>query len=149
MLFVVEIDIVEVAISTGTFNTLLAAAQSAELVDALKGEGPMTLFAPNDEAFAALPSGTVENLLKPENKSQLQAVLLYHVLPGKVMALDIRGTTNPATLEGSTVEVVANKAWSKRNKRIVVNGANVIGADVEASNGVIHVIDAVLLPPDA
>jgi uncharacterized surface protein with fasciclin (FAS1) repeats len=145
----VEIDIVEVAVSTGSFNTLVAAAQSAELVDALKGDGPMTLFAPTDEAFAALPEGTVEDLLKPENQAQLQAVLLYHVIPGKVMALDIKGTVNVETLEGSTVVVVANNAWSKKNKKITVNGANVITTDVEASNGVIHVIDAVILPPGA
>jgi uncharacterized surface protein with fasciclin (FAS1) repeats len=145
----VEIDIVEVAVSTGSFNTLVAAAQSAELVDSLKGDGPMTLFAPTNEAFAALPEGTLEDLLKPENQARLQAVLLYHVVPGRVMAVDIKGTMNAETLEGSTVQVVANNAWSKVRKKITVNGANVITADVEASNGVIHIIDAVILPPDA
>jgi uncharacterized surface protein with fasciclin (FAS1) repeats len=146
---VVELDIVEVAVSAGTFTTLVAAVQSAELAEALKGEGPMTVFAPTDEAFAALPPGTVENLLKPENQAELQAVLLYHVVPGKVMAFDIKGTVSAETLEGSTVELVGNRVWSKGQKKVTVNGANVIAADVQASNGVIHVIDAVILPPGA
>jgi uncharacterized surface protein with fasciclin (FAS1) repeats len=142
-------DIVEVAVGAGTFQTLVAAAQAAELVDALKGEGPLTVFAPTDEAFAALPEGTVEELLKPENKERLQAVLLYHVVPGKVMSSDIKGTVNPATLQGSDLEVIRAKAWSKGRSKITVNGATVISADVLASNGVIHVIDAVILPPES
>jgi uncharacterized surface protein with fasciclin (FAS1) repeats len=140
-------DIVDVAASAGSFNTLVAAVKAAGLVDALKGDGPLTVFAPTDDAFAALPAGTLDSLLKPENKEQLKAILLYHVLSGKVMSADLKGTVNAATLEGSTIEIVANNAWSKANKKITVNGANVVTADVAASNGVIHVIDAVLLPP--
>jgi len=135
-------DIVDVAISAGSFETLVAAAQAAGLVDALKGDGPMTVFAPTDEAFAALPPGTVESLLKPENQAQLQAVLLYHVVPGKVMSGDLQpGSVDAETLEGSTVEITVAGGG------VTVNGANVIQADVDASNGVIHVIDAVILPP--
>ena len=134
-------DIVEVAASNGSFNTLVAAVTAADLVDALKGDGPLTVFAPTDEAFAALPAGTVENLLKPENIEQLQAILLYHVVPGQVMSTDLSGTINAATLEGATIEIIAN------DDSVTVNGANVVAADVPASNGVIHVIDAVLLPP--
>ncbi|MBT8445269.1 MAG: fasciclin domain-containing protein, partial [Gammaproteobacteria bacterium] len=131
-------DIVDTAVSAGTFNTLVAAVQAAELVDALKGEGPLTVFAPTDDAFAALPDGTVENLLKPENKAQLQAVLLYHVVSGKIMAADIGSGAQPATLQGATINVVGSSSG------VTVNGANVVAADVMASNGVIHVIDAVI-----
>ena len=120
---------------------LVAAVTAAGLVDALQGDGPLTVFAPTDAAFAALPDGTVENLLLPENIEQLQAVLLYHVVPGQVMSTDLSGTINAATLEGATIEIVAN------DDGVTVNGANVVAADVPASNGVIHVIDAVLLPP--
>ena len=134
-------DVVDTAISAGSFNTLVAAIQAAELVDALKGEGPFTVFAPTDEAFAALPEGTVESLLKPENKEQLQAVLLYHVVSGKIMAGDIGSGAQPATLQGATIDVVGS------NSGVTVNGANVVSADVVTSNGVIHVIDAVILPP--
>ncbi|MDH3978299.1 MAG: fasciclin domain-containing protein [Gammaproteobacteria bacterium] len=133
-------DIVVVATEAGSFNTLLAAATAAELVEALQGEGPLTVFAPTDEAFAALPPGTVDNLLLPENKEQLQAVLLYHIVPGKVMSSDLSGTINAETLQGSTIEIVVAEG-------VTVNGATVVVADVEASNGVIHVIDAVILPP--
>ncbi len=133
-------DIVDVAVGAGTFNTLVAAVKAADLVGALKGEGPLTVFAPTDDAFAALPAGTVENLLKPENKAQLQAVLLYHVVPGKVMSADLSGTVNAETLQGSTVQIIVDKG-------VTINGANVVAADVAASNGVIHVIDAVILPP--
>jgi uncharacterized surface protein with fasciclin (FAS1) repeats len=140
-------DIVDVAAGAGSFNTLVAAVQAAGLVDALKGDGPLTVFAPTDAAFAALPEGTLDSLLKPENKEQLQAILLYHVVSGKVMSTDLKGTVNDATLEGSTIEIVANIAWSKANKKVTVNGANVVIANVDASNGVIHAIDAVLLPP--
>jgi uncharacterized surface protein with fasciclin (FAS1) repeats len=140
-------DIVDVAAGAGSFNTLVAAVKAAGLVDALKGDGPLTVFAPTDDAFAALPAGTLDSLLKPENKDQLKAILLYHVVSGKVMSADIKGTVNADTLEGSPVEIVANGAWSKTQKKITVNGANVVTADVAASNGVIHVIDAVLLPP--
>lgn len=134
-------DIVDTAISAGSFNTLVAAVQAAELVDALKAAGPYTVFAPTDEAFAALPEGTVENLLKPENQEQLQAVLLYHVVSGKIMAADIGSGAQPATLQGATIDVVGTDSG------VTVNGANVVGADVVTSNGVIHVIDAVILPP--
>lgn len=134
-------DIVDVAAANGSFNTLVAAVKAAGLVDALKGDGPLTVFAPTDEAFAALPEGTVENLLKPENKDQLTAILLYHVVSGKVMSSDISGTINAPTLQGDTIAIV------NRYSSITVNGASVVAADVAASNGVIHVIDAVLLPP--
>jgi uncharacterized surface protein with fasciclin (FAS1) repeats len=141
-------DIVDVAVDAGTFATLVAAVQAAELVDALKGEGPYTVFAPTDEAFAALPEGTVENLLKPENQAQLQAVLLYHVVPGKVMKSDLEsGSLDAETLQGSTVEIIKSEGWTEKQRLITVNGANVVTADVAASNGVIHVIDAVILPP--
>jgi uncharacterized surface protein with fasciclin (FAS1) repeats len=134
-------DIVDVAQSAGSFNTLVAAVGAAGLVDTLKSEGPFTVFAPTDEAFAALPAGTVETLLKPENKDKLTAILTYHVLPGKVMAADIVGKRlNVATVNGKNVHV------NGRGKVVHVNKASVISADVPASNGVIHVIDKVLLP---
>jgi uncharacterized surface protein with fasciclin (FAS1) repeats len=133
-------DIVDVAVGAGSFNTLVAAVQAADLVDALKGEGPFTVFAPTDEAFAALPAGTVESLLLPENKDQLVAVLTYHVIPGKVMSGDIAGQTLAVeTLQGSTVDINATSG-------VMVDGATVVQADIEASNGVIHVIDRVILP---
>jgi len=136
-------DIVDTAISAGSFNTLVAAVQAAELAEALKGTGPFTVFAPTDEAFAALPEGTVESLLKPENQDQLQAVLLYHVVSGKIMAADIGSGAQPATLQGATIDVVGSASG------VTVNGANVVSADVVTTNGVIHVIDAVILPPAA
>jgi uncharacterized surface protein with fasciclin (FAS1) repeats len=143
-------DIVDVAVAAGTFDTLVAAAQAAELVDALKGDGPLTLFAPTDAAFAALPEGTVESLLQPENQAQLQAVLLYHVVAGKVTYADIKiGSINAETLQGGTVDITKSNGWTNRARTVTVNGANVVTADVSASNGVIHVIDAVLLPPEA
>ena len=133
-------DIVDTAVSAGTFGTLVAAVQAADLVDTLKGEGPFTVFAPTDEAFAALPEGTVEDLLKPENKDQLTAVLTYHVLSGKVMSADIAGQTlDVETVQGSTVSIDATDG-------VTIDGATVVTADIEASNGVIHVIDAVILP---
>lgn len=133
-------DIVDTAVGAGSFTTLVAAVQAAGLVDTLKGEGPFTVFAPTDAAFAALPAGTVENLLRPENKDQLVAVLTYHVLAGKVMSGDIAGQTlSPATVQGSTVDIDATSG-------VKIDGATVTTADIEASNGVIHVIDAVILP---
>ncbi|MGF1500403.1 MAG: fasciclin domain-containing protein [Paracoccaceae bacterium] len=133
-------DIVDTAVDAGSFTTLVAAVQAAGLVETLKGEGPFTVFAPTDDAFAALPEGTVEDLLKPENKDQLTAVLTYHVLPGKVMSGDIAGQTLDAeTVQGSTVAIDATDG-------VTVDGATVVSADIEASNGVIHVIDAVILP---
>jgi uncharacterized surface protein with fasciclin (FAS1) repeats len=136
-------DIVETAAAAGSFGTLLAAAEAAGLVDALKGEGPLTVFAPTDEAFAALPAGTVENLLKPENKDALAGILLYHVVSGKIMSGDIGSSASPATLQGATIDVKSSYG------KVTVNGANVVSADVAASNGVIHVIDAVILPPSS
>ncbi|AWM86985.1 fasciclin domain-containing protein [Microvirga sp. 17 mud 1-3] len=134
-------DIVETAVSNGNFKTLTAALQAAGLVDTLKGKGPYTVFAPTDEAFKKLPAGTVENLLKPENKAQLQKVLTYHVVAGNVMSGDLKGkTTDAKTVEGSPVRVDASGSTVK------VNDATVTKADVKASNGVIHVIDTVIMP---
>ncbi|MEM9783114.1 MAG: fasciclin domain-containing protein [Pseudomonadota bacterium] len=133
-------DIVATAIAADGFETLVAAVQAAGLVETLQGEGPFTVFAPTDEAFAALPEGTVENLLKPENKDQLVAVLTYHVVPGKVMSSDLAGQkVSPETVQGTTVDIDATSG-------VTVDGATVVAADIEASNGVIHVIDAVILP---
>jgi uncharacterized surface protein with fasciclin (FAS1) repeats len=133
-------DIVDVAVGAGSFTTLVAAVQAAGLVDTLKGEGPFTVFAPTDEAFAALPAGTVEDLLKPENLAQLQAILTYHVVPGRVMSTDLVDDMKAATVQGAEVTIDLDGGPK-------VNGANIVSADVAASNGVIHVIDAVILPP--
>jgi len=133
-------DIVDTAVGAGQFETLVAAVQAADLVETLKSEGPFTVFAPTDEAFAALPEGTVETLLMPENKDQLVAVLTYHVVPGKVMSADIAGQQMMvATVQGGEVDINATDG-------VMVDGATVISADIEASNGVIHVIDQVILP---
>ena len=131
--------IVGVAAGAGQFKTLVAAVKAAGLVKTLNGKGPFTVFAPTDEAFAKLPAGTVENLLKPENKEKLVAVLTYHVLPGKLMAEDLT-TTNAKTLNGKELAIKVDAG------KVTVGGANVIKTDIEASNGVIHVIDAVLIP---
>lgn len=135
-----EKDIVDTAVSAGSFNTLVAAVKAAGLVDELKGDGPLTVFAPTDDAFAALPEGTVESLLKPENKAKLQAILKYHVVAGKVTAADVVKVTSADTLEGQAVKVKASK------KGVKINDANVVKTDIMTSNGVIHVIDKVLLP---
>lgn len=133
-------DIVDTAASAGSFNTLLAAAKAAGLVHTLKGHGPFTVFAPTDEAFAALPAGTVESLLKPENKDQLVAILTYHVVPAKVMSGDIAGKrANVLTVNGEKLSVNAKNG-------VKVNNATVTAADIVASNGVIHVVDTVILP---
>jgi uncharacterized surface protein with fasciclin (FAS1) repeats len=133
-------DIVDTALANEQFSTLVAAVQAAGLVDTLKGDGPFTVFAPTNDAFAKLPAGTVENLLKPENKDQLVAVLTYHVLPGKVMAADIAGKTlSTATVQGSMVDINATNG-------VMIDGATVTAADIETTNGVIHVIDTVILP---
>ncbi|WP_425078199.1 fasciclin domain-containing protein [Ruegeria denitrificans] len=133
-------DIVDTAVAAGSFNTLVAAVQAAGLVDTLKGEGPFTVFAPTDEAFAALPEGTVETLLKPENRDQLVAILTYHVVPAKVMSGDIAGKrAKVLTVQGDRLSVNAKNG-------VKVNDAKVVQADIEASNGVIHVVDAVILP---
>lgn len=133
-------DVVDTAIEAGQFSTLVAAVQAAGLVDTLKGDGPFTVFAPTDEAFAALPEGTVENLLKPENKDQLVAILTYHVVPAKVMSGDISGKkAEVLTVQGERLSVNARNG-------VKVDDAKVVAADVVASNGVIHVIDTVLIP---
>ena len=134
-------DIVETASSDGSFTTLVAAVKAAGLVDTLKGKGPFTVFAPTDAAFKKLPAGTVENLLKPENKAQLTKVLTYHVVPGAVMASDVKGKkTTAKTVEGSALAIDASGGTVK------VDNATVSKADVNASNGVIHVIDTVIMP---
>lgn len=133
-------DIVDTAVDAGSFQTLVAAVTAADLVDTLKSDGPFTVFAPTDEAFAALPAGTVDDLLKPENKDKLVAILTYHVVPGKVMSADIAGKEMmAATVQGSEIDIKAMNG-------VMINDATVVTADVEASNGVIHVIDKVLLP---
>ena len=135
-----DADIVDTAVAAGSFNTLVAAVGAADLVEVLKGDGPFTVFAPTDEAFAALPEGTVETLLKPENKDQLVAVLTYHVVPAKVMSADIAGKkASVLTVEGDRLSVNARNG-------VKVDGAKVVTADIEASSGVIHVIDKVLIP---
>jgi uncharacterized surface protein with fasciclin (FAS1) repeats len=134
-------DIVDTAVSAGQFKTLVAAVTAAGLVDTLKSKGPFTVFAPTDAAFAKLPAGTVESLLKPENKSKLVAILTYHVVPGKVMSADIAGKKlSVATVQGGTVNVNAMSG-------VMINDAKVVSADIVTSNGVIHVIDKVILPP--
>lgn len=133
-------NIVEVAVANGSFNTLVAAVQAAGLVDTLSGDGPFTVFAPTDEAFAKLPAGTVETLLKPENLSKRQGILTYHVISGKVMSSDIQPTQMVKTVNGKEVSIKLSGGT------VNVDSAKVVAADVAASNGVIHVIDAVILP---
>ncbi|WP_299404085.1 fasciclin domain-containing protein [uncultured Roseobacter sp.] len=138
-------DIVDIAASDGNFTTLVAAVQAAGLEDTLRSPGPFTVFAPTDAAFAALPAGTVESLLLPENKDQLVSILTYHVLPSSVQSGDVLGSvTNVATVQGQTVRV--DGTGSKLGPAVKVNDANVIAADILATNGVIHAIDKVLLP---
>jgi uncharacterized surface protein with fasciclin (FAS1) repeats len=133
-------DIVDTAVGAGSFNTLAAALQAAGLVDTLKGNGPFTVFAPTDEAFAKLPAGTVEELLKPENKAKLTAILTYHVVPGKVMASQVTSLKEAKTVNGQSVKI------STMGGAVMIDNAKVVKADVGASNGVIHVIDTVILP---
>jgi uncharacterized surface protein with fasciclin (FAS1) repeats len=135
-------DIVDTAIAAGSFNTLVAAVKAAGLVDTLKGEGPFTVFAPTDSAFAALPEGTVESLLLPENKDKLIAILTYHVVPAKVKAKHV-ASGEAMTVNGQTATIQVSDSG------VTIEGANVIKTDVWASNGVIHVIDQVILPSDA
>ena len=135
-------DIVDTAVDAGSFTTLVAAVEAAGLVETLKGDGPFTVFAPTDEAFAALPEGTVEDLLKPENKDQLTAILTYHVVPGKVMSGDLSDGMMAETVNGAEITIGTEGG-------VTINGANVTTADIEASNGVIHVIDGVILPPES
>jgi uncharacterized surface protein with fasciclin (FAS1) repeats len=135
-----DADIVDVAIGAGSFNTLVAALQAADLVDVLRGDGPFTVFAPTDEAFAALPEGTVESLLDPANKAQLVSVLTYHVVPGLVASADVVALTSATSVGGSDITISVSDAGVK------VDGANVVQVDIGATNGIIHVIDAVILP---
>ena len=139
--FAAEKDIVDTAVAAGQFKTLAAALGATDLVDTLKGAGPFTVFAPTDDAFAKLPAGTVEELLKPENKGKLTAILTYHVVDGNVLAADVVKLTEAKTLNGMMVKVKVN------GNTVMINDATVTSADIAASNGVIHVIDSVLLPP--
>ncbi len=138
--FAAEKDIVDTAVDAGSFTTLVAAVQAAGLVETLKGPGPFTVFAPTDAAFAALPAGTVEDLLKPENKDKLVAILTYHVVPGAVMSTDLTEGMKAATVQGGEVTITLDGGAK-------VNGAVISTADIKATNGVIHVIDSVILPP--
>ncbi len=133
-------DIVETAVAAGSFNTLAAALKAAGLVETLKGKGPFTVFAPTDEAFKKLPAGTLENLLKPENKAQLAGILTYHVVSGKVMAADVKAG-KVKTVQGSEATIMV------MGKSVMIDKANIVKTDIVTSNGVIHVIDAVILPP--
>ena len=133
-------DIVDTAVAAGSFTTLAKALQAAGLVQTLKGDGPFTVFAPTDEAFAKLPAGTLDDLLKPENKAKLQRILTYPVVPGKVMAADVVKLQSAKTASGDALSVAANGGTVR------VGGARVVKTDIAATNGVIHVIDTVLLP---
>ena len=133
-------DIVDTAVGAGSFTTLVAAVQAAGLEETLRGDGPFTVFAPTDEAFAALPEGTVENLLKPENKDQLVAILTYHVVPGKVTSADVVKVKEAKSVNGKGIPIAVNDG------KVKVDNATVVTPDVMASNGVIHVIDAVIIP---
>jgi uncharacterized surface protein with fasciclin (FAS1) repeats len=141
--FAAEKDIVDTAVSAGSFKTLVAAVKAAGLVDTLKGEGPFTVMAPTDAAFAKLPEGTVESLLKPENKDKLVAILTYHVIPGKAMAADVVKLDGKSvkTVEGSPAKI------SVDGSTVMIQNAKVLKADIACTNGVIHVIDTVILPP--
>ena len=139
--FAADKDIVDTAVAAGQFKTLAAALGAAGLVDTLKGAGPFTVFAPTDAAFAKLPAGTVDTLLKPENKAKLTAILTYHVVPGKVMAADVVKLKEAKTVNGKAVTITV------KGSTVMINDATVTATDIAASNGVIHVIDAVLLPP--
>ncbi len=134
-------DIVDLAAGNENLSTLVAAVKAAGLVETLKGDGPFTVFAPTNEAFAALPEGTLEMLLKPENKDKLIAILTYHVVAAKVMSTDLSNGQKAKTVQGEQVSVMIN------NGRVMISGAQVVVADVKASNGVVHVINKVILPP--
>lgn len=134
-------DIVDTAVAAGSFKTLATALQAAGLVETLKGPGPFTVFAPTDEAFAKLPKGTLDDLLKPENKEKLVSILTYHVVPGKVMAADVVKLKKAKTVQGSEISIKV------KGGKVMADKANVTKTDVGASNGVIHVIDAVMMPP--
>lgn len=137
-----SMNIVETAIGAGSFKTLVAAVQAADLVPTLSGQGPFTVFAPSDEAFAKLPKGTVEDLLKPENKDKLTAILTYHVVAGKVMSTDVVQVKSAKTAQGQDLAVMVTGG------KVMIDTAQVVSADIVASNGVIHVIDQVLLPKE-
>jgi uncharacterized surface protein with fasciclin (FAS1) repeats len=136
-------DIVETAMAVGSFTTLAKALQAADLVDTLKGQGPFTVFAPTDEAFANLPPGTLTDLLKAENKQKLQRILSYHVVSGRVSSADVAKLRTAKTVSGDTIDITANAG------SVMVDSARVVKTDVQASNGVIHVIDTVILPDDS
>jgi uncharacterized surface protein with fasciclin (FAS1) repeats len=136
-------NIVETAVAAGDFKTLVAAVKAAGLAETLSGEGPFTVFAPTDAAFAKLPEGTVESLLKPENKEKLAAILTYHVVPGKVMAADVVKLDSAKTVQGQEVGITT------KDGTVMVDGAKVVSADIGTSNGVIHVIDTVILPSES
>ncbi len=135
-------DIVDTAVAAGSFKTLAKALQAADLVETLKGAGPFTVFAPTDEAFAKLPAGTLETLLKPENKAKLQRILKYHVVPGHVMAADVVKMRSAKAVSGDTLTIAS------RDGSVTIDGAKVVKTDIAATNGVIHVIDSVILPKD-
>ena len=137
----IDADIVDLAISQDFLTTLVAAVKAGDLVATLKGDGPFTVFAPTNDAFAKLPAGTVENLLKPENKAQLVKILTYHVVPGKVMSSDLKNGQMAKTVEGSSIKVTL------ADGKAMINNATVTAADIEADNGVVHVIDTVIMPP--
>lgn len=133
-------DIVDTAASVDDFSTLVAAVKAAGLVETLKGSGPFTVFAPTNDAFAKLPEGTVESLLKPENKEKLISILTYHVVPGKVMAKDVVGLSSAKTVQGSKIDIKV------KDGAVLIDNAKVVKTDIETSNGVIHIIDSVILP---
>ena len=133
-------DIVDTAVSAGSFNTLAAALTAADLVETLRGKGPFTVFAPTDDAFAKLPKGTLDSLLRPENKSKLQSILTYHVVVGKYMAKDVVGMSSAKTVNGTSFQI------RNRDGNVMVDDAKVIKTDIMTSNGVIHVIDTVIIP---
>jgi uncharacterized surface protein with fasciclin (FAS1) repeats len=136
-------DVVDTAIAAGSFKTLAKALQAADLVDTLKGQGPFTVFAPTDEAFAKLPPGALNDLLKAENKQKLQRILTYHVVPGRVTSAEVVKLRTAKAVSGDTIEIKANGG------SVMVDSARVVKTDVQASNGVIHVIDSVVLPDDS
>jgi uncharacterized surface protein with fasciclin (FAS1) repeats len=133
-------DIVDTAAAAGSFQTLAKALQAADLVDTLKGQGPYTVFAPTDEAFSKLPAGTLSDLLKPENKQKLQRILTYHVVPARVSAAEVVKLRTAKTVNGDTIAITA------AGGAVMIDGARVVKSDVQASNGIIHVIDSVILP---
>lgn len=136
----VQGDIVDTAVAAGQFNTLAAALEAADLASTLKGEGPFTVFAPTDEAFAKLPAGTVESLLKPENREQLVGILTYHVVAGEVSSSEVVKISEATTVNGADIAIAV------ADGKVRINDATVIAADVDASNGIIHVVDTVILP---